>query len=48
MFETLEEQIEQTEDSRPSTTQRVLRYIALLLLTVVIFGLLFMAVRMVG
>jgi hypothetical protein len=48
MFETLEERIEQTEGSHLSTKQRVLRYAGLLGLTIVIFGGLFMAVRMLG
>ena len=48
MFETLEERIEQTEGSHLGTKQGVLRYAGLLVITIVIFGALFMAVRMLG
>lgn len=48
MFETLEEQIEQSEAVHLTTKQRVLRYVGLLAITLIFFGALFMAVRMLG
>lgn len=48
MFESLEEQIEQSEASHISKKQRLFRYVGLLALTIVIFGALFMAVRLLG
>jgi hypothetical protein len=48
MFETLEDRIEQSEDSHLTTQKRVLRYIGLIALTAVVFGALFMAVQMFG
>lgn len=48
MFETLEEKIEQAEGTHVSTKEKALKYIGLLVLTIVIFGALFMAVRFMG
>jgi hypothetical protein len=48
MFETLEDRIEQLEDSHLTTQKRVLRYIGLIAFTAVVFGALFMAVQMFG
>lgn len=48
MFNTLEEQIEQSEASHLSTRQKAVRYLLLLAITVVIFGAVFMAVRLLG
>jgi hypothetical protein len=47
MFDTLEEQIERTEDAAPSPGARAARYAGLWALTVVVFGALYMVIRMV-
>lgn len=47
MFNTLEEQIERTEDIAPSPGALAARYAGLLVLTVVVFGALYMVIRLV-
>jgi hypothetical protein len=46
MFNTLEEQIDQTQDTPPSTSTRAMRYAGVLAVTALIFGVLFVAIRL--
>jgi len=46
MFNSLEEKIEESEGSVPSSTGRLLRYAGFLILAAVIFGALYMAIRL--
>lgn len=48
MFDTLDEQIERTEGTHLTGKQKLLRYVALLVVTVLVFGSLYMAVRSLG
>ncbi len=47
MFDTLEKQIEETEGSKPSTSSILIKYLIILVATVVVFGGLYMAIRLV-
>jgi hypothetical protein len=44
MFNTLDEQIENTEDRAPSQTEQLIRYLAVAVLSVVVFGGIFLGV----
>ncbi len=48
MFETLEEQIQEVEGAAPSRAQRALRYLVLLIISLVVFGGLYFAIRSLG
>ncbi len=45
MFETLEEQIHEVEGATPTRGQRLLRYAVLLVISLVVFGALYFAIR---
>ncbi len=47
MFDTLEKQIEETEGTKPSTASVLLKYLLILVATVLVFGGLYMAIRLV-
>ncbi len=44
MFETLDEQIEKTEDEHPSTRTRAVRYAGVFVVTAVVIGVLYAAI----
>jgi hypothetical protein len=44
MFNTLDEEIEKTEDKSPNQTERVVRYLPVALLSVIVFGGIFMGI----
>ena len=46
MFNSLEEKIEEAEGTGPSNARQLLRYIGFVLLAAVIFGGLYMAIRL--
>jgi hypothetical protein len=48
VFNSLEEQIDQTEGGAPSTGARALRYVGLLVLSAIVFAGLYLAIRLVG
>jgi hypothetical protein len=48
MFDTLDEQIERTEGIHLTSKQKLLRYAGLFIVTVLVFGALYLAVRSLG
>ena len=48
MFETLDQQIEESEGGRQSIWKRVLRYAEVFAVTLVVFGALYMGIRWMG
>jgi hypothetical protein len=48
MFETLEEQIQEVEGAAPTRGKRILKYLALLVISLVVFGGLYFAIRLLG
>ena len=46
MFNSLEEKIEETEGSAPSSAKQLLRYLACVALAALILGALYMAIRL--
>ena len=46
MFNTLEEQIEKTQGAPPSTGAQAIRYVGLFVLSAVVFGVLYVAIRL--
>lgn len=47
MFETLEKQIEQSEGGAEPTSRRVIKYLLIFVVTVIVFGGLYLAIRLV-
>lgn len=48
MFNTLDEQITQAEGTSLTTTERLIRYGALMVVSLVVFAGLYIAIRLVG
>ncbi len=48
MFETLEQQIESTEGTQLTTKLKLLRYAALFVITTIVFGAMYLAVRVLA
>ncbi len=48
MFDTLEQQIEDTEGTHLTTKQKLVRYVGLFVITSIVFGSLYLAVRALG
>jgi hypothetical protein len=46
MFNTLEEKIEEAEGRAPSSAMQLLRYAGFVILSAVVFGALYMAIRL--
>ncbi len=46
MFDDLEEQIHKDEGAPPPLTTRVLKYVGLFVLTLIVFGALYLAIRL--
>jgi len=44
MFQTLDEQIERTEGGRPTTSERLVRFAGIAIVSVVLFGGLFLVI----
>lgn len=44
MFDNLDQQIENTQGTRPSQTERLVRYVIVVVLSVILFGGLFLGV----
>jgi hypothetical protein len=48
MFQTLDEQIQEVEGAAPTRGQRALKYLVLLVISLVVFGGLYFAIRSLG
>ena len=48
MFNSLEEQIDKTQGSAPSTGGRAVRYVGLFVLSAIVFAALYVAIRLAG
>ncbi len=48
MFDSLEQQIEQTEGGAPPRSARALRYIGLFVLSAIVFLVLYVGIRLAG
>jgi len=48
MFNTLDEQITQAEGTSLTTSERLIRYAALTVISVIVFAGLYLAIRLVG